>query len=728
MSDDQLNALPKGYETHGYRIEEILGAGGFGITYKASETSIGRTVAVKEYLPSGVAVRDRHSAKVLPLSSDDRPTFEWGLDRFRSEAQTLVPFRHPNIVKVLRFFEDNGTAYMVMDYEDGESLERILNREGTLDETRIRGFLDPLLDGLAEIHGAGFLHRDIKPDNIYLRNDGQPVLLDFGAARQALGVKSHSLTAIVTSGYAPHEQYESDGHQGPWTDIYAMGAVVYAAMSGEVPPESTMRLSAFARGRDDPLKPVREIGAGQYSVALIDAVENALAILEHDRPQTVHEWQGWLAGEYVSVASESAKTVVTLDNYRSAAPRRSGGVLRIAGAVAVALVLSSGVASGGYYAYGALRDTYAEYERKIERERASALAARRETDALSRKRAAEAEMRRTAEEKQKREAEAEARRRAQAEARRMQAEVERAAKSKRQLEVERKRSKLARRQAEIERRRAAIESRKRASAEATRRIEESQRRRGMDAQRRAMAAERRKQIQARKKLVAELRKERRSRERAEAALRRMRESARKRAAAEARARREQQSRGKRKSRSSQRLDSRVRNAGRNEVAKNRTAKNRAAKNKVANLRRKPARRADIAGGGAGASLGNSSNRRRGDGARNPWRRRVAGPGVPRFAPVGIRRLLGRWCGPKGAIRFTRSHMIATRYRTGRTGRYQLAGYHIGPRSIVVQYLLPDGMHRLAFGRFSYDRRRMTEMGAKRPGSPWRRIGSPWHRC
>ncbi|MHA1571150.1 MAG: serine/threonine protein kinase, partial [Alphaproteobacteria bacterium] len=255
MSKDQLNALPRGYEIEGYRIEAVLGSGGFGITYKARETSLDRLVAIKEYLPAGIAMRGRNSLDVYPMSADDRASFDWGLSRFRIEAQTLVTFRHPNIVEVLRFFEANNTAYMVMGYEAGESLDEILEREGTMEEAEIRAMLDPLLSGLAEVHEAGFLHRDIKPANIFVRQSGKPVLLDFGAARQAMGNKSQSLTAIVTSGYAPHEQYESDGNQGAWTDIYAMGAVLYRAVSGEVPPEAPMRLSAYARQNNDPMMP-----------------------------------------------------------------------------------------------------------------------------------------------------------------------------------------------------------------------------------------------------------------------------------------------------------------------------------------------------------------------------------------------------------------------------------------------------------------------------------------
>jgi len=727
MAGDQLNALPRGYETHGYRIEDVLGSGGFGITYRARETSIGRTVAIKEYLPAGVALRGRDSASVLPISADDRPTFEWGLDRFRIEAQTLVPFRHPNIVKVLRFFEANATAYMVMDYEEGESLECVLDREGALDEARIRGFLEPLLDGLAEIHATGFLHRDIKPDNIYLRNDGQPVLLDFGAARQALGVRSHSLTAIVTSGYAPYEQYESDGDQGPWTDIYAMGAVLYSAIGGDVPPESTQRLSAYARGRGDPMIPATTLGMGRYSIAFLEAIDGALRIMEQDRPQTVHEWRHWLAEGLPAAepepdpapATAPGRTVVTLDTYRSALPPRRGVARRIAAVVALSVLLVSGVASGGYYAYDALSESYADYERKLAQERATARAARREAEALAKRQAAEERLRATAEEQRKRHAALEAKQRAEAEKRRLEAEARRAAEESKRTAEAKRQFESARREAETERRRAAIEARKRAATEATRELEERQQAQLAAARKRAIEKMRREQLAARREFETELKKERRARERAEAALRRFREEARKREAAAKRAERAERAKRAR--------------ARRDDEAAARRSGGVAPGGKPSRIAR---RRADISTGGqgrepqtanqAGKPAAKTTPRRYAE-AGNPWRRTDGADGT-QIARAGVGRLFGRWCGPKGAIRFTRSHMIARPYDTGQVGRYELAGYHLGPRSIVVQYLMPDGMHRLAFGRFSRGGRRMVEMGAKRPGNPWRRVGAPWHRC
>lgn len=296
MSIKHLNALPAGFEFDGYRIERVLGTGGFGITYLATETAIDRQVAIKEYLPAGVAGRRPEDHEIVPVSESDKDDYAWGLDRFQKEAATLVTFRHPNIVPVLRFFNAFGTAYLVMEYQVGESLETILLRDGTLSEAKILSILEPLLDGLEQIHAKGFLHRDIKPDNIYMRDDGSPVLIDFGAARETLN-KSKGLTAIITEGYAPVEQYETDGNQGPWTDIYALGASIYRCMTGERPSEAPKRAAALARGEPDPLTPIGALtGKGEYSRELIVSVEYALRALERDRPAAIANWKAVLAG------------------------------------------------------------------------------------------------------------------------------------------------------------------------------------------------------------------------------------------------------------------------------------------------------------------------------------------------------------------------------------------------------------------------------------------------
>ena len=290
MSEEMRHALPKGYEIEGYRIERVLGAGGFGVTYLAHEIAINRKVAIKEYLPSGIAARGRDDVSVHPLSESDRENFQWGLERFRKEAQTLVTFRHNNIVTVYRYFEANGTAFLVMAYEDGESLAKILERAGTLTEEEINDIIVPLLAGLEHVHSVGFLHRDIKPGNIYIRRDGSPVLLDFGAARQALGGRSQSLTSIVSAGYAPFEQYTTRGNQGPWTDIYAFGGVLYRATVGDRPPDSPDRI------RDDPYVPAVQAAAGKYSETLLTAIDAALQVDEANRPQSVAEWRTLFEG------------------------------------------------------------------------------------------------------------------------------------------------------------------------------------------------------------------------------------------------------------------------------------------------------------------------------------------------------------------------------------------------------------------------------------------------
>jgi len=290
MSEEMRHALQKGYEIEGYRIEKVLGAGGFGVTYLAHEISINRKVAIKEYLPSGIAARGRDDVSVHPLSSGDRDNFNWGLERFRQEAKTLVTFRHPNIVSVYRYFEANGTAFLVMAYEEGESLAKILERGATLSESEILEILGPLLSGLEHVHKAGFLHRDIKPGNIYIRRDGSPVLLDFGAARQAMGGRSQSLTSIVSAGYAPFEQYTTRGNQGAWTDIYAFGGVLYRAVTGERPPDAPDRI------RNDPYVSAKQLAGGKYSDTLLTAIDAALEVDEDKRPQSVAAWRAMLEG------------------------------------------------------------------------------------------------------------------------------------------------------------------------------------------------------------------------------------------------------------------------------------------------------------------------------------------------------------------------------------------------------------------------------------------------
>ncbi len=291
MSDEARHGLPKGYEIEGYRIERVLGAGGFGITYLALEIAINRLVAMKEYLPNGIAARSRDDVSVQPLSTADKENYQWGLERFRREAQTLVAFHHPNIVTVFRYFEANGTAYLIMAYEDGDSLSSVLGKDKTLTEDQIRAILMPLLSGLEHVHAGGFLHRDIKPGNIYIRRDGSPVLLDFGAARLAVGARSQSLTSIVSAGYAPFEQYTTRGNQGPWTDLYAMAGVVYRAITGQRPPDAPDRI------RNDPYVPAARAARGVYSRELIGAVDAALMVDEEHRPQSVAEWRLMLLGK-----------------------------------------------------------------------------------------------------------------------------------------------------------------------------------------------------------------------------------------------------------------------------------------------------------------------------------------------------------------------------------------------------------------------------------------------
>jgi serine/threonine protein kinase len=281
-------ALPRGYSLQEYRIESTLGIGGFGLTYLATDGNLNLKVAIKEYLPGELALRCEDQS-VRSKSDSTLETFNWGRARFLEESRTLASFRHPNIVRVMRFFEANHTAYMVMEFVAGQALGNWITTRRPLTEQALKALSLPLLDGLELIHAGGYLHRDIKPGNIFVRDDGSPVLLDFGSARVRSAITE--MTAIVSPGYAPLEQYHTNGHQGPWSDLYAFGAVLYWQVTGTKPVEAT------ARVRNDPLKPAVQAGdRSRYSEALLKAIDWALAPSEEARPQTVAQFRAALHG------------------------------------------------------------------------------------------------------------------------------------------------------------------------------------------------------------------------------------------------------------------------------------------------------------------------------------------------------------------------------------------------------------------------------------------------
>jgi len=288
------NALRAGRRLHWYVVERLLGQGAFGITYLARDVNLGQRVAIKEYLPSELATRDGQDA-VRALSPEHEQTFRWGLERFMDEGRVLAGLDHPSLVRVHAVFEENGTAYMVMRYEEGDTLRARLQARGTLPETEILRFLTPLLHGVETVHEQGLIHRDIKPANIFLRRDGSPVLLDFGSARHVVREQTTNLTALVSPGYAPLEQYSGDSRaQGPWTDVYGLAATLYHCVSGRPPLNALERSTNALAGAPDGLVPAREAGAGAYRDALLAAIDRGLALQPEQRPRSIPQWQAML--------------------------------------------------------------------------------------------------------------------------------------------------------------------------------------------------------------------------------------------------------------------------------------------------------------------------------------------------------------------------------------------------------------------------------------------------
>jgi hypothetical protein len=454
-----------------YRIRRVVGSGGFGITYEAEDINLGTVVAVKEYYPLDFAERGA-TMSVVPKSERHKPTFERGRSSFLQEARTLARFEHPSIVRVTRVFEWNSNAYMVMRFEHGVSFEawlKSLGRPPT--QAELDTILAPLLGALEMMHTADFLHRDIAPDNIIVRADGTPVLLDFGAARRTVAEMSRSLTGIVKAGYSPHEQYSSDGRlQGPWSDLYALGATLYRAVAGKAPEDAILRVD------EDQMTPAAQAAKGQYRRDFLAAIDTCLKVRQAERPRSVAQLRPMLLGG-VSQARTAEPAIVqtrapapTVPVPPQAAARR--GTWRWSAAAALVAIL------GG--AYGGL---------EFQRRHAAGNAAGAPVVTLSieaeaardRKRQAELEIERRQKEKEA------------ADARQRQVVVEEERRRKAEADAEAARSEQARIAALQEAQRRAEEARRKAEADDETKRKEEQRVAALEEERRS--EERRKEAE-----------------------------------------------------------------------------------------------------------------------------------------------------------------------------------------------------------------------------------------
>ncbi|EDX6465830.1 serine/threonine protein kinase [Salmonella enterica subsp. diarizonae serovar 60:r:e,n,x,z15] len=345
------NALPVGYRFNEFEIKEVIGGGGFGIVYRAWDHQLERTIAVKEFMPSSLAVRGDDMTLVL-RSERFGKAFSAGLNSFIQEARLLARFNHPNLLHVLRFWVQNDTAYMGTLFYSGTTLSRLREQKPELiNEAWIRRTLPMLFGAIKTIHDEGCLHRDISLDNIQIQDNGLPVLLDFGSARRTIGNLSDETETMLRPGFAPIEQYTDDNEseQGPWTDIYALGAVLHTLIVGSPPPVSVVR------SIQDTCKPLVELQPQEYSLPLLQAIDRALALHMEDRPQSVDEFAALIEMPVAGINDvlmakkpgtmlvpvEDEKTASALDRRRYKIPGMvAAGVL--VGVVAGAMLFSGG--------------------------------------------------------------------------------------------------------------------------------------------------------------------------------------------------------------------------------------------------------------------------------------------------------------------------------------------------------------------------------------------------
>ncbi|MGI9332139.1 MAG: serine/threonine-protein kinase [Gammaproteobacteria bacterium] len=358
-SQAPANALPIGSLIQEYRVTAVVGAGEFGIVYKAENVYLDEVVAIKEFLPEELAYR-RKDMRVVPVSPSAAELYEWALRKFVDEARLLWdlarPQPHPNIVRVTRFHEANGTAYMVMDLEEGKPLSELLQEQGTFGEAEIEAIMLPLLDGLAKVHDKHICHRDIKPANILIRSDGSPVLIDFGAARWKSANSEKSIISLYTPAYAAPEQSatgEDTGTDvGPHTDVYSLGATIYRAITGSPPTPATRRLLGVE------YVPVAEaVTQGQYDESLLTSIDAALAIAPDDRLPDTKIWAAKLGairtgarrGQELADEDDDRTRIMTIgdEGERETPDPARKPLARTATAWALTAALVGG---GGYYA------------------------------------------------------------------------------------------------------------------------------------------------------------------------------------------------------------------------------------------------------------------------------------------------------------------------------------------------------------------------------------------
>jgi len=281
----QPSALQPGSHIGDLQINAILGVGANGITYMVTDPAIGTRFALKEYLPAK-HVKRREDGQVTPNDEQAAPVFAQGLKQFLHEARIVAALDHPHVVKVLRYFEANGTAYFLMPYYKGQALHHLLETRGVFNREEAKALLLPLMDALEYIHRQGVVHQDIKPGNIYMTEQGDPVLLDFGVA-----AANGATPRLGSEGYAAPEQSDADGPIGPWTDIYGLAASLYRCVTGRIPPPASLRQEALSIGETDPLTAFSELAPTGLYGGLTDAVELGLKVPWHERPKDVGIWK-----------------------------------------------------------------------------------------------------------------------------------------------------------------------------------------------------------------------------------------------------------------------------------------------------------------------------------------------------------------------------------------------------------------------------------------------------